>query len=137
MLSKQNGFINQLYTFSQGFIRIFSLALMSLLFLGGMLFTCYSTDMATQIVLTRWDNPLWNLLWIAVFFLFLALPAGFICKNHDNPKKRPPLDTVLTVIILFWCLAVGGVLILFGRTVPASVSVPAGGLRTALPFGNG
>lgn len=54
-------FIQKLYTFSCRFIQFFSFVLALLLFLGCFLSTCYSTDMVSQQVLTRLDNPLWNL----------------------------------------------------------------------------
>lgn len=136
MFKKQRGFTHKIYTFSQGFIRIFSLILAGLLFLGGMLFTCYSTDMATQLVLTRWDNPLWNLLWTAIFVLFLALTASLICKNHNSLKKHLAPDTILTGIVLLWSLAVGGVLILFGRTVPAADAMSVYQAAETLADGN-
>lgn len=110
----------KIYTFSLQFIRSFSLFLTIILFLGGMLFTCYSTDMDSQLVLTRWDNPLWNLFWTALSVALLLLTSNLFNRHRATHGIKAKSGSILTGAVLLWCLIVGGALVLFGRTVPAA-----------------
>ena len=114
-----NACSSKLYTFCCNFIQILSLLLTGLLFLGGFLFTCYAENMETQQVLTRWDNPLWNLFGIAAFFaVFLAVDLAvqkFLPASQQNK--------FLLYFLFMWCVFVGGILILFSKTVPAADSL--------------
>lgn len=105
-------FIQKLYTFSCRFIQFFSFVLALLLFLGSFLATCYSTDMVSQQVLTRLDNPLWNLAGTALLTCMVLLAARS-CKN----RRR---TFFLTVIVLLWACVTGALLIVYGKTVPAA-----------------
>lgn len=109
-----NAFFKKLYSFSGKFIQFCSLLLTFLLFAGAFLCTCYSEDMETQLVLTRWDNPLWNALGIAVFLAVIGGMSHFFLKNTASPAK------ILRTMCLLWCICLGGILILFSRTVPAA-----------------
>lgn len=109
----------KLYTFSCTFIQIFSLFLTALLFAGGFLMTCYSLDMESQKVLTRWDNPLGGALGILLFLCMGALIVGWLSRLYVGGKFPDPVK-LLTGLVLSWALIVGGILILFGKTVPAA-----------------
>lgn len=71
--------------------------------------TSYSTDMESQKVLFRTDNPLWNLLGIMVF-----LALFFLVSSRKEVRAKG-----LLYLTLFWCCFCGAVLIVFGRSVPA------------------
>lgn len=105
--------ISGLYTFAYRFIQIFSLVLTGLLFVGGFLSTCYSLNMETQVVLTSWDNPFFNLLGMGIFFCLLFLFCRFFLKTKNRLR-------LLTFLTLGWILFVGALLVLFSKTVPAA-----------------
>ena len=96
-----------IYKFSHRFIQVFSCLLAVLLLLGSFLTTCYSTDMTSQIVLTRWDHPLLNLAGTALFTGIILLAARFL----DGSRKT----FVLTALVLLWTCAIGAVLIIWGN----------------------
>lgn len=128
-------FTQKLYTFSCSFVQIFFLLLAGLLFLGGFLFTCYCSDMNTMAVETRWDNPLWNLLWIALSLGFMVTLSGIAYRARLRTEKFPDPCDLLTVIVLLWCLAFGGLLILFGRSAPAADSMTVYSMAEELASG--
>lgn len=107
-------FAQRLYGFSEYIACIFCLTLTALLFGSGFLYTCYSTDMDSQVVLTRWDNPLINAL---TLLLGIAVLLGISCRVCKKPLiyKR-----ILLFAALFVCSVLGFALILFGRTMPAA-----------------
>ncbi len=125
-----NAFSRKLYDFSLGSIKILSLFFTGILFLGGFLTTCYAVNMETQQVLTRLDHPLWNLLMLAVFLAFFFLMERLVCRNV---KKRLPL---LLLLVLAWCAALGGVLILFSKTVPAADAMSVYAIAESLAAGD-
>lgn len=131
-----NTFFQKIYTFSCKFIQIFCLLLTSLLFLGGFILTCYSVDMGSQLVLTRWDNPFWNLLWTALFLGFMVLVSRIAHKWRAHISKGPDPCTLLTVIVLLWYLAVGALMILYSKTVPAADAMSVYGAAESLAMGN-
>ena len=106
--------MQRLYRFSTNFIQALALISTGILFLGSFLFTCYATDMTTQQVLTRPDNPLINLLGMGAFALVLLVVCRMTLKY---PAKCKPMLLALT---MGWILVLGGLLILFGRTAPAA-----------------
>ncbi|MCM1100328.1 MAG: hypothetical protein NC079_03110 [Clostridium sp.] len=109
-----NKLLAKIYDLSYNSIQILSLAFMGLLFISGFLFTCHATDMTSQQVLTRIDNPLWNILGTAG----LLTVFGFICHIVC---RRPALGKKILLILTFgWIILLGAVLILFGRTAPAA-----------------
>lgn len=128
-------FVQKLYTFSFGIIQYICLFLTGLLFLGAQLLTCFSTDMSSQIVLTRWDNPLWNILGTVLFAGYLILITNFICKRNCQDRMAVNPRTVLTVIVILWCLLIGGLLILFGKTAPTADAMSV--YSAAIEFANG
>lgn len=125
-----NTFSQKLYTFSCRFIQICSLLLAFLLFAGAFLCTCYSEDMESQLVLTKWDNPLWGVLGMAVFLLILAGMVHLLFKHTNSPVK------ILRMLTLLWCVCLGGILILFSKTVPAADAMSVYSIAEALAEGN-
>lgn len=125
-----NTFSQKLYTFSCRFIQICSLLLAFLLFAGAFLCTCYSEDMESQLVLTKWDNPLWGVLGMAVFLLILAGMVHLLFKYTNSPVK------ILRILTLLWCICLGGMLILFSKTVPAADAMSVYSIAGALAEGN-
>ncbi len=109
----------KIYTFSCVFIQLFSILLTALLFAGGFLVTCYSLDMESQKVLTRWDNPLTGILGLLAFLGLMFLTVKGFYFLHDRTKFPDPVK-FLTVLVLLWVVAAGAVLIVFGKTVPAA-----------------
>lgn len=126
-------FSQKTYTFACRFIQIFSLMLTALLFLGAFFSTCYSLDMDSQLVLTRLDNPILNLLGIAVFIALEAACCALFTQKQESAGKRIRL---LTALVLVWCLAVGALLIVFGRTVPAADAMSVYSIAEALAAGD-
>ena len=106
--------MEKLYKLSLTIVKYLTLFLAVLLFAGSFLTTCYADNMETQQVLFRWDNPLWNLLWLIGFGL-LFLGCLYLYDRHGDKFRRGLL--IFTLVLIF-CLGV--LLILFGRTVPAA-----------------
>ncbi len=132
-------FSHKLYTFACRFIQIFSLILTALLFLGAFFFTCYSLDMDSQLVLTRLDNPILNLLGIAVFIALGAACCALFAKKQKSAGKRAFAGKrirLLTMLVLTWCLVAGALLIVFGRTVPAADAMSVYSIAEALAAGD-
>ncbi|MBR1853015.1 MAG: hypothetical protein IJ794_07720 [Lachnospiraceae bacterium] len=122
--------MQRLYQFSTNFIQVIALISTGFLFLGSFLFTCYATDMTTQKVLTRSDNPLVNLLGMGIFALVLFLVYRTALKHSTKCK------TALLVLTMGWILILGGLLILFGRTAPAADAWSVYSAAQALAEGN-
>ncbi|MCM1305029.1 MAG: hypothetical protein NC305_08805 [Lachnospiraceae bacterium] len=125
-----NTFSQKLYTFSCRFIQACGLILTFLLFAGAFLCTCYSEDMETQLVLTKWDNPVFGLLGIAAFILLLGGITHVLFRHTGSPVK------VLRVLTLLWCVGLSGILILFGRTVPAADALSVYSIAETLAGGD-
>lgn len=125
-----NSFSKKLYTISCDFIQICSLLLSFLLFAGAFLCTCYSEDMETQLVLSKWDNPLWGALGAAAF---LAILGGTVCllSRHIGSSVK-----ILRALTLLWCVCLGGILILFSKTVPAADAMSVYSIAGALAEGD-
>lgn len=125
-----NIFSQKLYAFSCRFIQACSLLLTFLLFAGAFLCTCYSEDMETQLVLTRWDNPFFGIPGMAVFLMLLGGTVCFLFRRTGSPVK------VIRTLVLLWCIGLGGILILFGRTVPAADALSVYSIAEALAEGD-
>ena len=115
MRRSQNGSCgNTIYRFGLGVVRILTLLLAVLLFVGSFLTTCYADNMETQQVLFRLDNPLWNLLELAGFCLLFCGCLYFYDKFGEKFRRG------LLIFTLGFLFCLGVLLILFGRTVPAA-----------------
>ncbi len=101
---------DKIYSFCVCSVKVLGLMLAAFLFAGSFLVTSYSTDMESQTVLFRADNPLWNLLGIAVFSV-IFIPAV---------RRRKVRTNRLLFLTLGWCCFAGAFLIVFGRTAPAA-----------------
>ena len=86
-----NRFSTTIYYFSLRFVQILLLLLSGLLLASAFLATCYSTDMGTQLVLSKWDNPFWSLLGTALLALPVRGAATCICRKKTE-EKAVPLD---------------------------------------------
>lgn len=104
----------KLYRFSNRSIEIISLIFTGILAVCGFVCTCYALDMETQLVLTKWDSPLWNLLGIALFLIVSGLLIHLAGRKPVFAKK------LLLILTSLWILGVGAILIVFGKTVPAA-----------------
>ena len=128
-------FCEKLSLFSCRFVRLLALGLTGFLFLGAFFFTCYSENMETQQVLTKWDNPLSSLLGLAVLS---ATVLGVLGAIRLLQRLFPALRAgrLLLFLVMAWCLFVGAALILFGRTVPAADSMSVYSAAEALAGGD-
>ena len=106
--------MQKLYRLSVTILKIITLLLAVFLFAGSFLTTCYAENMETQQVLLRFDNPLWNLLELAGYGILFACCLSLFRKNGSKFRRR------LLIFTLGLILLVGGLLIVFGRTVPAA-----------------
>lgn len=127
-----NAFSKKLYSFSCRFIQSGSLLLTFLLFAGAFLCTCYSDNMETQLVLTKWDNPLWGV-FTGTVFLFVS--KGIIHLFLSSKKLSSPVP-VLRALTLLWCICLGGILIVFSRTVPAADALSVYSIAESLAEGD-
>lgn len=125
-----NTFLKKLYSFSGKFIQLCSLLLTFLLFAGAFLCTCYSEDMETQLVLTRWDNPLWGILGMAVSLAAIGGMSHFLCRRTASPAR------LLRPLCLLWCVCLGAILILAGRTVPSADALSVYSIAETLAGGD-
>ena len=106
--------MQKFYRLSVNIAKILTLLLAVFLFIGSFLTTCYAENMETQQVLLRFDNPLWNLLELAGYGLLFA------CCLSLSGKAGVKFRRGLLVFTLGLILLLGGMLIVFGRTVPAA-----------------
>jgi len=103
--------MQKFYRLSVNIVKILTLLLAVFLFIGSFLTTCYAE---TQQVLLRFDNPLWNLLEVAGYGLLFARCLSLSSKAGVKFRRG------LLVFTLGLILLLGGMLIVFGRTVPAA-----------------
>lgn len=122
--------MNRLHKFSTSFITIASLIFTGILALSGFLCTTYSLNMETQLVLTKWDNPIGNLLGIAAFWGIFVL---FLRLTEKNPRL---VKKILLSVTCLWILVCGGILIVFGKTVPAADAYSVYDIANTLAMGN-
>lgn len=122
--------MNRLHKFSTDFIIIASLIFTGILAVSGFLCTTYSLNMETQLVLTKWDNPVWNLLGM---FIFAGTLGVFLHFSEKNPRL---IKKGLLVITSLWILGWGAILIVFGKTVPAADAYSVYDMANALALGD-
>ncbi len=120
-------FEKRIYRFACRFIQVAGLVLAGILLLGGLLSTCYSLDMDSQLVLTKWDNPLLTLPLTGLAFAAICLLAGL-----SSPKRL----RLLSALTLGWCILIGLLLVLFGRTAPAADAWSVYSMADALASGD-
>ncbi len=109
------GLPDRLYHFCLHFVQICMAVFTGLLFISGFLSTCFSTDMSTQLVLTKWDFIPASLLGMLLFGLFLWSGIRLTFRNN-----RPNSLTLLRFLVSGWCVLAGLALIVFGRTAPTA-----------------
>ena len=120
----------RLYSFSCRFIQACGLILSLILFAGAFVCTCYSSDMTTQQVLVKWDNPLRGLFFLAVFLLIASGIVRLLFQVSPSPAK------ILLILTLLWCAALGGLLIVYGRSVPAADALSVYSIAESLGAGD-
>ena len=106
--------MQKLYRLSVNVVKILTLLLAVILFAGSFLTTCYADNMETQQVLLRFDHPLWNLLEIAGYGVLSACCLSLFRKSGQRFRRG------LLGFTMVWILLLGGLLVVFGRTVPAA-----------------
>lgn len=119
-----------IYKFAHHSIQIISIALMAILSISAFLLTCYADDMISQQALTKWDNPLLNILGIVCFVGILYF---FTKIFTHNPTKRVP---ILLILVMGWCLLLGAVLVVFSKTAPAADAWSVYDIAQNLAMGN-
>ncbi len=105
---------SKIYRIMEVTVSVLAVLMTGGLFLSGFFGTAYVTDMASQVVLLRRDNLLTNLIGILLAF---GVGGGIYLIVKKNFEKRLK---VLLAVVLIWYFAVGFLLALFGRTVPAA-----------------
>ncbi len=106
--------LDKLYRFSNRFVSIISLLFTGILAVCGFTCTCYALDMETQLVLTKWDSLLWNVLGILLFLFVFSLFLRLANRKPVFAKK------LLLGATSLWILIIGAILIVFSKTVPAA-----------------
>lgn len=119
------------YDFSLRFVKIIMTLFTGILLISGFLLTCYSTDMGTQLVLFRWDNPLFTLPGTALLCLILFSAAARSSGRTPESGHR-----LLRLFVLCWCLITGCILIVFGKSVPMSDGYSVYGIAVRLAAGD-
>ncbi len=122
--------IGLLYRFSSNFIVFISLILTGILWLSAALFTSYSADMESQLVLFKQDFLPLSLLGVIVFLLLFFGVTSFAASRPDKRKR------ILLCLVCMWITGVGLALILFGKTVPAADSMAVFSLGEEMAKGN-
>ncbi len=117
-----------LYHFSLQFIKIFTLLLALLFFFSGFFLTCYAEE--SQIVLTKFDNILWNICGLVLFTVIMYLLCKWVQKS---PAKR---KRILLCMVMMWYLFGGSILILFSKTVPSGDPMVVYSCAESLALGN-
>ncbi len=125
-----NTFLKKIQLVSHQFVQMFSFILTAFLFFSAFIFTCYSTDMESQKVLTKTDNPFGSL--IMIFLVLFCLL--FFCKFI--PHKLRTYKRILffgVMIIYLTCVAF---FVLFGKTVPGGDSMSVYSMAKSLALGD-
>jgi len=126
---KSKRFTNSLYCIALSFVKYLSVVFSALLFISAFLYTCYAEDMTTQLVLKKVDFILWS-----VPAGGIALGIGFLI-THFVLKKASRIR-ILLYLVLAWCLILGLVLVVFGKTVPAADSMSVYSIAESLALGD-
>ncbi len=122
--------MKKLHAFSTRFIAIVSLIFTGILALSGFACTCYSLNMETQAVLTKWDSPFENMLGIGLFLLLFGVLVHFADRKPLFAKK------FLLTITSLWILGIGAILIVFSKTVPAADAYSVYEIASSLAAGD-
>ena len=119
-----------IYSLASCLVRYMSLILAGILLICGYLFTCYSEDMGSQLVQTKWDFLPASLLGLGVWFSIAWLLYHW---TMQKPKKRQKL---LLLAVMCWYTLCGLLLVLFGRTCPAADAASVYQIAEALAGGD-
>ncbi|MCI9141675.1 MAG: hypothetical protein HFH87_03515 [Lachnospiraceae bacterium] len=122
-----------IYTFSLRTAKILLLLLTGILSVSGLLFTCYATDMDTQLVLFQWDNLFVTLPATAALCAIIYITAALVVRKSASSL---PVLKILRLFVLCWCIFIGVILILFGKSVPAGDGYSVYGMAEQLAVGD-
>lgn len=122
-----------LYAFSLRSAKILLLLLTGILSVSGLLFTCYATDMDTQLVLFQWDNLFVTLPATAALYAIIYITAALVVRKSASSL---PVLKILRLFVLCWCILIGVILILFGKSVPAGDGYSVYGMAEQLAVGD-
>ena len=123
-------FMKHIYHFALNAVKLLTILLMAGLLLGALIVTCYADDMESQQVLVMHDNLLGSVVGIVIY---LAAAACCILLVRRFGKRFRHILLFLTFGII---LLGGGVLIVFGRTVPAADAMSVYSIAGALAKGD-
>lgn len=126
-MEKATAFI---YGLALNIVKYLGIVLIFLLFVSSFLVTCYAEDMESQLVLTRRDNILTNVLGIIVALGIFWL----VGKTVSHKPKR--YNRLLLCFVLIWYLITGLILVLFGKTVPSADCMSVYSAAQELAAGN-
>ena len=118
------------YGFSLKAIQYISFVLLGLLFISSFIFTCYALDMESQLVLKQVDNIFLSVIFLLLGIGIMALIVKWVSYNPINRKR------ILLCFVIFWCLIVGVILIIFSKTVPAADAMSVYSIAESLANGN-
>lgn len=104
----------KIYGFTTTIAHILSLAMMLLLFFTAFFFSAYALDMESQLVLFARDNLLAQIIALGIGGGLFFLVAKWAAKDNRYIEK------ILLALTMAEILLLGGLLILFGKTVPAA-----------------
>ena len=117
-------FPKKIYQFCLHSVRLLMLLFTGMLLVCGFLLTCFSTNMETQEVLTKWDNPflsfLGTILIGLIFLFFAAYTSGKNIAFSTHFATHHSRQRLLRLFVLCWCVLWGILQILFSKTVPAA-----------------
>ena len=113
-----------------GFIVWLGILFTGFLFISSLLYDSYSTDMETQIVLYRRDNPLWTVFVVAVVVILTV-----VCTVMSKKWGEKALKWHLTLTVL-WVFVLGCLGIFFFRTVPAADAMSVYAMAESLSQGD-
>ncbi len=103
----------KLYRVMEKGISIIAVIMTGLLFFSNFLGTAYVEDMASQIVLVKWDN-----LFLGLSVLVLVLGIGlFLDKKNINIGKH---KNKLLIFTMLWYLGIDFFVIVFGKSAPSA-----------------
>lgn len=118
------------YQLSLNILKIIFVIISGLLLLSGLIFTSYSEDMSSQLVLFKKDNLL-----VSIFFILLMLLLFYgvnkLCEKNITKRKH-----ILLGVVLLSTGLIGFILILFSKTVPAADAMSVYSIAESLAEGN-
>lgn len=123
-------FTDKIYSLAHSFIQYTSLILTGLFLLSAVLSTAFSTDMESQEVLYRWDNPLITVFGMVLMGLVFFMLSKLFSNRFANEHK------ILRILVLAWYVGLNLILLLFSKTAPAGDCHSVYSIAENLALGN-